>query len=73
MQVAGLCETRKSPCGMHSLRHTLASVLLEKDTPLPLISDIIGHISMNSTAVYLKVDMNKLAECPLEIEEAFHA
>lgn len=73
MQVAGLCETRKSPCGMHSLRHTLASVLLEKDTPLPIISDIIGHISMNSTAVYLKVDMKKLAECPLEIEEVFHA
>ena len=43
--------------GMHSLRHTMASVLLEKDTPLPVISDIIGHLDTNSTAVYLKVDM----------------
>lgn len=33
--------------GMHSLRHTMASVLLEKDTPLPVISDIIGHLDTN--------------------------
>lgn len=56
--------------GMHSLRHTMASVLLEKETPLPVISDIIGHIDTNSTAVYLKVDMKQLSECPLEFEEA---
>ena len=55
--------------GMHSLRHTMASVLLEKDTPLPIISDIIGHLDTNSTAVYLKVDMKRLAECPLDFEE----
>ena len=55
--------------GMHSLRHTMASVLLEKDTPLPVISDIIGHQDTNSTAVYLKVDMERLAECPLDFEE----
>lgn len=55
--------------GMHSLRHTMASVLLEKDTPLPVISDIIGHLDTNSTAVYLKVDMARLAECPLDFEE----
>ena len=55
--------------GMHSLRHTMASVLLEKDTPLPVIFDIIGHLDTNSTAVYLKVDMERLAECPLDFEE----
>ena len=55
--------------GMHSLRHTMASCLLEKDTPLPVISDILGHLDTNSTAVYLKVDMKRLAECPLDFEE----
>ena len=54
--------------GMHSLRHTMAGFLLEKDTPLPVISDIIGHLDTNSTAVYLKVDMKRLAECPLDFE-----
>jgi site-specific recombinase XerD len=61
--------TLKKRRGMHSLRHTMASVLLEKDTPLPVISDILGHLDTNSTAVYLKVDMNRLAECPLDFEE----
>lgn len=55
--------------GMHSLRHTLASMLLEKDTPLPVISGILGHINTNSTAVYLKVDIKKLRECALDFEE----
>ncbi len=58
--------------GMHSLRHTLASVLLENETPLPVISDILGHLATNSTAVYLKVDMARLAQCPIDFEEAIH-
>jgi len=58
--------------GMHSLRHTMASVLLEKETPLPVISDIIGHLDTNSTAVYLKIDMERLAQCPLDFEEVIH-
>ena len=63
---------RKKRRGMHSLRHTMASVLLEKETPLPLISDILGHLDTNSTAVYLKVNMDRLAQCPLDFEEAIH-
>ena len=54
---------------MHSLRHTLASMLLGKDTPLPIISDILGHIDTDSTAVYLKVDIEKLKQCPLDLPE----
>ena len=55
--------------GMHSLRHTLASQLLEKDTPLATISDILGHVDTNSTAVYLKIGIQKLKECSLAFEE----
>jgi len=65
-------STHKKPRGMHSLRHTMASCLLEKDTPLPVISDILGHLGTNSTAVYLKVDMKRLAECPLDFEEVIN-
>ena len=55
--------------GMHGLRHTLASVLLENETPLPVISAIIGHASTSSTAVYLKVDLKRLRSCPLDLKE----
>ena len=61
--------TLKKRRGMHSLRHTLASRLLENDTPLATISDILGHVSIESTAVYLKVDIKKLKECALAFEE----
>ena len=61
--------TLKKRRGMHSLRHTAASVMLENDTPLAVISDILGHTDTDSTAVYLKVDLKKLKECPLEILE----
>lgn len=37
--------------GMHPLRHTLAGVLLEQGTPLPVIAEILGHRSTLSTGV----------------------
>ena len=68
MELAHL-PTLKKRRGMHSLRHTMASMLLEKDTPLSTISDILGHVDTDSTAVYLKVDMKKLKECSLDFAE----
>jgi integrase/recombinase XerD len=71
MELAHL-PTLKKRRGMHSLRHTMASMLLEKDTPLSTISDILGHVDTNSTAVYLKVDIKKLKECSLDFEEVLN-
>lgn len=68
MELAYL-PTLKKRRGMHSLRHTMASMLLENDTPLATISDILGHVDTDSTAVYLKVDIKKLKECSLDFEE----
>jgi site-specific recombinase XerD len=62
-------STLKKKRGMHSLRHTMASVLLEKETPLSTISDILGHIDTDSTAVYLKVSMEKLKACSIDFNE----
>ncbi len=68
MEIAHI-PTLKKKRGMHSLRHTMASMLLENDTPLSTISDILGHIDSDSTAVYLKIDIKKLKECSLDFEE----
>jgi len=67
MELAHL-PTLKKRRGMHSLRHTLAGLLLENDTPLSVISDILGHLDTDSTAVYLKVDIKKLRQCCLDFE-----
>ncbi len=71
MELAHL-PTLKKRRGMHSLRHTMASHLLEKDTPLAVISDILGHMDTDSTAVYLKVDTKKLRECAMTFGEGIH-
>ena len=52
--------------GMHSLRHTLATRLMEDGTPLEQIADILGHQSVRSTGVYLKSSLGLLVKCALD-------
>ena len=73
MSLAKIPISPQKKRGMHSLRHTLASRLLEENTPLSVISDILGHVSTDSTAVYLKVDVDMLRECALNPEEVFQS
>lgn len=58
-------------CGMHSLRSTLARNMLEAKAPLPVISETLGHKSINSTSIYLKIDLDGLKRCALDPEEVF--
>lgn len=57
--------------GIYSLRHTLASTLLKENIPLPIISSALGHSSAMSTMNYLKVDLNQLKTCCLEMEDIY--
>lgn len=52
--------------GMHSLRHSLATRLMEDGTPVEQIADILGHQSVTSTGVYLKSSVGLLATCALD-------
>lgn len=71
MKLAKIPMAPQKKKGMHSLRHTLASRLLQENTPLSVISDILGHVSSDSTAVYLKVDVDMLREYALNPGEVF--
>ncbi|SFR18614.1 site-specific integrase [Desulfoscipio geothermicus] len=70
-RLAGIKLRTGAAQGMHSLRHTLASVLLEQETPLPVISEILGHMNTMSTSVYLKIDLEGLRKCALDPDEVF--
>ena len=68
MHKAGIKRENKHS-GFHSLRHSTASMLLEMETPLPVITNILGHTDSDVTAIYLKTDLMKLAECVLQPPE----
>lgn len=53
--------------GPHSLRHSLAGRLLEKQTTMPVISEVLGHENTESTRFYLRIDLTSLRQCVLEV------
>jgi integrase len=53
--------------GPHALRHSLASALLHNNTPMPVISEILGHTDTQTTTVYLKIDILHLRDYALNV------
>jgi len=51
--------------GTHALRHTAATRLHHAGADLKEVADILGHVSINTTAIYAKVDMNRLRQVAL--------
>ena len=52
---AGISLPAKNRRGLQSLRHTMASRLLEEGIPLESISSVMGHLSLETTRLYTKV------------------
>ena len=72
MNKAGIHRDRNKHSGFHSLRHSAGSMMLELGTSLPVIATVLGHSDMDVTAIYLKTDLSKLAECVLPLEGIVH-
>lgn len=72
-RLAGIQFRTAQKRGMHSLRHTLATRLLQKGTPFPTIAEILGHTSLESTRIYAKADVEALRSVSLDPEEVSHA
>ena len=49
----------KGNYSLHTLRHSIATHLLESGMPLESISKFLGHQSLDSTQIYLHVNQNK--------------
>ncbi len=67
LRQAGIANVEKKKHGPHALRHSLAGLLLQKETPLPVISEVLGHSSTETTKSYLRIDMEHLSLCALEV------
>ncbi|MER8710464.1 site-specific integrase [Mesorhizobium sp. M1088] len=51
--------------GAHLLRHSLATQLVKQRRPINEVADLLGHRSINTTALYVKVATSQLAEVAL--------
>ena len=68
MKAAGIRQEPGDRRGFHCLRHSVAARLLSEETPLPIISSILGHRNKGSTKVYLSTDFEHLRACALNLE-----
>ena len=67
--LAGIKFKSKQHHGLHSLRHSLATYLLEEETAFPVISNILGHASTGSTMIYAKSSIEMLRQVALPVTE----
>lgn len=69
MVKAGIKLKKGERHGLHTLRNSLAKNMLDAGAPLPVISQTLGHQNVNTTAIYLKIDIDGLRKCALDISE----
>ena len=51
--------------GTHVLRHSVATQLINAGASIKQIADLLGHRSIDTTAIYAKVDLGSLAAVAL--------
>ncbi|HYB28633.1 MAG TPA: site-specific integrase [Solirubrobacteraceae bacterium] len=67
---AGIVFAPGEVCGMHSLRGALAVAMIGHGTSIPVVSAVLGHASSDTTqAYYLRLDVERLRCCALDVEE----
>ena len=57
----------KRKSGAHALRFSLSASLLSDNTPLPVITGILGHDNLETTKRYLSIDIENLRHVGLEV------
>lgn len=72
MRKAGIDQRSKKHSGFHSLRHSAGSMLLEMETPLPVIGYITVHEAKNHKERIVPIHPLLTDRC-LELKEKIHA
>jgi site-specific recombinase XerD len=68
-QIAKLRARISNDVGIHSLRHSFATHLLEKGTDIRYIKDILGHFNIKTTERYLHVAREKMVNIASPLDD----
>jgi len=68
MRMAKIVHEAHDGKSFHALRRSIGTWMLESGISLPMISQVLGHKSINSAKPYLSINEKKLAECALGFE-----
>lgn len=66
-EIGNIDISNKRKKGIHSFRFSLATQMLNKQTPLDIISSSLGHSTINSSNHYLSLDAKNLVKCCMEV------
>ncbi len=69
MRKAGIPLDSIKHHGLHSLRHSLATHMLDEGIPITSIQGVLGHINADSTQKYIGVNVRQLRSCALEVTD----
>lgn len=67
MREANIPYTRLTHHGLHILRHSLATHMLDQDIDITTIQGVLGHLNMETTKKYTGINVRQLKECALEV------
>jgi integrase len=65
MHKAGIAESLVKRRGFHSFRRTFGKRLLESETSLDMLNELLGHSKMDSSKPYIAIDETGLKKCAL--------
>jgi site-specific recombinase XerD len=67
MAIAGIETSARQRYGFHSFRRAFGTRLLESGTPVHLLSQLLGHIDLDSAKPYISTSEKGLKECCLSL------
>ena len=68
--MAGIEFPPGRPHSMHSFRSSLARAMVGRGTPLPAVSQVLGHASTKTTMdYYIRLDADALRGCALDVDD----
>ena len=68
MREANIPYMRLPHHGLHILRHSLATHMLDQDIDITTIQGVLGHLNIETTKKYTGINVRQLKECALEVD-----